>query len=147
MKSGKGNPPRYERTRRRKLRPWRLAALALLLLLLPGCNRSALLNCIPAASPVLNVTIVESGTGAFLAAGATAVAVDGGHSETLVPGDYAPSGELASRMGLFGRAGSYTITVTHPGYETWTGTARASRDACGVVTVPVRAELQASAAP
>ncbi|MEX0891736.1 MAG: hypothetical protein WEB88_06150 [Gemmatimonadota bacterium] len=145
MKHDKETPPHLGRARRRQVPASALAALALLLL--PGCNRSALLNCIPAASPALNVTIVESGTGAFLAAGATAVAVDGGHSETLVPGDYAPSGELASRMGLFGRAGSYTITVTHSGYETWTGTARAGSGACGVVTVPVRAELQAAAAP
>jgi hypothetical protein len=119
------------------------SGLALLLVppLLAACQTNVLRNCIPAASPAVNVTIVDDATGAFLAASATAVAVDGSFQETLAPGDHAPSGELASRQGAFGRAGTYALTVTHAGYADWQGEATARRGSCGVETVAVRVGL------
>jgi len=99
-------------------------------------------GCTPAPAPALNVTIVDAATGAYLAAGATVLAVDGSFRETLGPGDYAPSGELATRDGVFGRAGSYTVTVSHPGYADWSRRVDVRSDRCGVVTAPVRAELE-----
>ena len=118
----------------------------MLLLVLPllaaaACQPNVLRNCIPAPSPAVNVTIVDAATGAYLAADATAVAADGSFQETLEPGDHAPTGELASRQGAFGRAGTYTLTVTHPGYADWQGQATARRGSCGVETTAVRAEL------
>ena len=124
-----------------KTRPIR-ATLLLAAVLLSACNTRALLACPGRPAPALNVTVVEAGTGRYLAAGATVVAVDGSFRETLGPGDYAPGGELASRAGAVGRPGRYEVLVTHEGHADFSTTVRAASDACGVVTAAVRAVLE-----
>ena len=119
-----------------------LAPLAILAL--TSCL-SAGPDCTPAPSPAFNVTVVDAATGAFLAAGASGVAIDGSFEQALTPGDFAGSGARASLYGPLGRAGRYTVVVRHPGYQEWRREGvNVSNGRCGVETVPLRAELQAS---
>lgn len=100
-------------------------------------------DCTPAPSPAFNVTVIDAASGAFLAAGAHGLAIDGSFEQALTPGDFAPSGERASLYGPFGRAGTYTVVVRHAGYREWRRDGiGVSHGRCGVETVPLRAELQ-----
>lgn len=119
------------------------AAAALPLALVVASCLSVAPECTPAPAPALNVTVVDAATGAYRAAGATVTVTEGDYAADLEPGDFAPSGERATRHGPFGRAGVYAVTVRHPGYETWQREGvRVETDRCGVVTVPLRAELR-----
>jgi hypothetical protein len=111
-----------------------------LLALLTGCRES------PNPGPIctmifaygLSVEIRDAVTGAGIAAGAVAVARDGSYSETL---EHAPIDSVAVH-GAGERAGTYTITVTRPGYATWTSPpVPVTADQCHVRPVLVRAQL------
>jgi hypothetical protein len=86
----------------------------------------------------LAVEIRDAVTGAGIAAGAVAVAREGSYSETLEHGPV----DSVSVHGAGERAGTYTITVSRPGYVAWTSPPiKVTADQCHVQPVLVKARL------
>lgn len=83
------------------------------------------------------VTVLDAVTGANLAPEAIVRVTDGTISETLsAPGQGPYSG------GLYERAGSFTIVVSHPEYDQWQQAGVVvERDECHVITEAVTARL------
>ena len=91
----------------------------------------------------LSVAVRDSMLGTWLTA--TVRAQDGAFSEELVPGPGAPG--ITAPLSYFGvadRPGTYTVTVTAPGYRPWRrdGIIVASNPGCHVATVGVTVLLQ-----
>lgn len=92
------------------------ALVPLLGLVLAGCSQDALVTW------GLNVTIVDSLTGEPLAYGSTLVVVEDAYEEVVRGEEWIhPTlvDELVALNAAEGRTGTYDLTVTHPGYETW----------------------------
>jgi hypothetical protein len=112
----------------------------ILLALLTGCRDST--NASPVCTMIfvygLSVEVRDAVTGAGIAAGAVVVARDGTYSETLESG---PVDSVAVH-GAGERAGTYTITVTRPGYAGWSSPpVTVTADQCHVLPVLVTARL------
>jgi hypothetical protein len=91
--------------------------------------------------PGLAVTVVDSASGAGVAAGATVIARDGAFADSTAR---PATGSDTAPFSLAGRAGAYSLTVRKSGYGTWTknGIQVVNQDACFVKTVSVTAKLQ-----
>lgn len=91
----------------------------------------------------LNVTVRDSVTGIPAGRQATVVAQDGSYSETLqFLGNIIVTDSLTF-MGAGERAGTYRITVTKAGYQTWTRNGiLVVRDVCHVHPVAMEVRLQ-----
>jgi hypothetical protein len=119
----------------------RVFGLALVLIALLGSCRDS-----PHARPVctmifvygLSVEVLDALSGAGIASGAVAVARDGNYLETL---EHGPVDSVALH-GAGERAGTYTITVTRPGYAAWSSPpVTVTADECHVRLVAVTARL------
>lgn len=120
----------------------KLAAVLTLLgvCLMLACSTDDSGGCLENVLPAIVVEIRDSTTSAPLAAGAVALVVDGAFSDTLRL--VTPQDSLF-REGPDERAGTYDLTISHPGYATWTrSNIVVSRDACHVRTVQILAFLQ-----
>lgn len=104
----------------------------------------------------LTVEIVDSVTGEVLTDGSTVTVEDGAYVEVIHGSEEVHDGIEPARLNAAsGRAGTYTVTVTHPGYRTWTAedvyvssAARSAFDSSPIPeTVHLRAELQREPEP
>ncbi len=123
--------------------PGRSILLAWLFPVLTGCTEAGL-DCIDAGGRdwAVEVTVLDSATGLPRADSAVAVIRDGGYVDTLHLVGFVGS-EPASLAGSNGRSGVYELTITRPGYATWTATQLVATDgACGLEGVRVTAHLQ-----
>ena len=91
----------------------------------------------------LTVKVRDSVTEVPAGRQATVIAQDGSYSETLqFLGAISPTDSLTF-FGAAERAGTYQITVTKAGYQSWTrGGVHVAADACHVHPVVVEARLQ-----
>lgn len=97
-------------------------------------------NCQAVVEPGLILEIRDSVTGLGLAAAAVATASEGTFSDTL---RYIGDPDSAVRQGVDERAGTYTVTVTRPNYQTWTRTnVLVTETACHVQPVQIDVLLQ-----
>jgi hypothetical protein len=65
------------------------------------------------------VQVRDAVTGAPLAAGSRGSIRDGDYIDSLRPPSADASGRLLTLIAGQGRPGTYTVTVIHPGYQTW----------------------------
>jgi len=89
----------------------------------------------------LNVTVVDSITGAPTGSGATVVARDGAYTDSSTR---AANGSAAAPFALAGeRSGTYSLTVRKSGYTDWLKSGiQVKKAVCGVTPVVVLAKLQ-----
>ena len=89
--------------------------------------------CTMEARPALAIVVVDSVTGAGLAATTLALAMEGTTTDTL-------AGQDSVVSGAFERPGSYRIELTAPGYRPWTREGVVvKKDECHVLTERLRA--------
>ena len=100
----------------------------------PGTPEQPNVVCTMEARSALMVTLVDAATGARVS-GATVRVTDGSHAENLAEFDGVYSGAHE-------RAGTYTIVVSHPGYQQWQRAGVVvEEDECHVITEQVEAQL------
>jgi hypothetical protein len=117
----------------------RFPRMTLLLPLLAACYDGGPV-CTAEARTSLVLEIRDAVTGQPRAGYATATVVDGDFSETMGP---ASDSNAVHLTGVWDRAGAYDITVTAPGYLTWTDTNYlVQQGECHVVTLGVTILLQ-----
>ena len=89
----------------------------------------------------LNVSVVDSVTGAGTGSGATVIARDGAYTDSTTR---AANGSDVATFGLAGeRAGTYAVTVRKAGYQSWLRSGiQVAKAECGVTPVAVTARLQ-----
>jgi hypothetical protein len=108
------------------------------LLVLAACERiSDPVPCPPYIAPAVTVTVQDSITGANVTGGADVALIGGTMMESAVgqPG--------ASSVSLYGPAGTFTVTASQSGYQTWTKTGVKVEDGeCVVQTVELTARLK-----
>jgi hypothetical protein len=94
--------------------------------------------CPPFISSAVFLAVQDSVTGANVAPGATAVLRSGAFIESVVIPPDAPYVSLG-----MGRAGTFTVTVSRTGYQTWTKTGvEVEEGTCGPETVQLTARLK-----
>jgi len=110
---------------------------------LAGCVDN-LAICVGASSEVaIVVQIRDAVTGAPLAAGARGAIRDGGYVDSLRPPTTDASSGLLTLTAGPGRAGTYDVTVVHPGYQPWHQTGVVVNDnSCGVASRLLHADLE-----
>lgn len=93
-------------------------------------------NCTDEWRPGIAVQVRDSLTNASPGLGSLVVATDAAYADTSIgqiSGVYYVTHE---------RPGTYTVTVAHTGYQTWTrGGVTVTKDQCHVTTVPLTARL------
>ncbi|MGB1658208.1 MAG: carboxypeptidase-like regulatory domain-containing protein [Longimicrobiales bacterium] len=111
-----------------------------LLVLLAGCYQGGTVEpvlCTKQFVYGLTVTVVDQSTSNPIAAAATMTLRDGSYEEVVTD-----SWDGSTLSGAGERPGTYTITIDHPGYETWTRVGvEISADECHVIPVTLTAEL------
>ena len=94
--------------------------------------------CTEEAKAGLNVTVKDAETGVTITDGITVVAADGNYTETLE--SFSGSSQFA---GAWEREGTYIITVTGEGYQTYTSDAiTVEADICHVIPEIITVTLQ-----
>lgn len=89
----------------------------------------------------LSVTVVDSASGSPAGAGATVVARDGAYADSATGAPGRPEFPSFSLAGE--RAGTYSISVTRPGYKPWSRSGvEVTKDVCHVRGVAITAKLQ-----
>lgn len=110
-------------------------AIVLAAALLGACDDDLGLVCTTEFVYGLNLTVLD-GQGGPAAQGATGIAIDGAYSETLMVL------EPETMVGAGERAGTYDITVTKPGYVTWSADdVTVTENECHVNPVTLQANL------
>jgi hypothetical protein len=105
-------------------------------LALAGCTQESPVMCTMEARSSFAVVVVDSVTGAGLAATTRALVQDGSFVDSLIGRDSVVSG------GVFERTGTYRLTLSAPGYQDWTRDGVVvTKDQCHVQTVKLRALL------
>ena len=111
-----------------------------LLVLLAGCYQSGAVEPILCTAQFvfgLTVTVVDQSTGDPIADEATMTLRAGSYEEIVTD-----SWDGSTLSGAGERPGTYTITIEHPGYTTWTRTGiEITADDCHVIPVLITAEL------
>jgi hypothetical protein len=125
-------------TRRRQLaRALRLCASVGL----AGCVDNLAICVAPDAEATIVVQVNDAVTGASLAAGASGAVSNGSYVDSLRPERPDVVGRVSAIEASAPRAGTYSVTVEHPGYQTWYASGVVvSTSGCGV-------ELQARLQP
>lgn len=123
------------------------AAFCSILLIAASCSGSS----DPLPSPIctavflygLDVYVNDSLTNAHIASGASLVARDGTFKDSVAFPAARPEVDAFPLKSAGERAGTYTITVTKPGYQAWTRTSvKVTSDECHVIPVNVTALLK-----
>lgn len=84
----------------------------------------------------INATALDATTNANITSGAYMVVSGGSYRDSVSAN---PSGQLAAAGE---RAGTYTVTIGHPGYVSFTqSNVRVNRDECHVIPVKLEARL------
>ena len=91
--------------------------LALVVAVVSACEFDGSYACTTEAVSAFAMEIRDSISGQGLAARSVATVADGGFSDTLA---LVPDADSAYRSGVYERAGTYDVTVTAAGYQTWT---------------------------
>ena len=111
-----------------------------LLVLLAGCYQGGTLEPVLCTQQFvfgLTVTVVDQSTSAPVANEATMTLRDGTYEEVVTD-----SWDGSTLSGAGERPGTYTITIEHPAYTTWTRAGvTISADECHVIPVALTAEL------
>jgi len=69
--------------------------------------------------------------------------IEGSYREELTPATLDPARGLTRRFAAYERAGTYTVTLSQPGYLPWRASlVHVTRDECHVNTVTVTALLE-----
>ena len=121
-----------------------IVAVALPLAALGACDALSSLtsgDCTTIAIAGISVTVVDSVTRASLTQGTTVRAYDGSYSDSMTVSGDVGTNEFPIAV-AFEHAGTFRVTVTHPGYAAWTvDNVRVTKDGCHVKTVALVAEL------
>lgn len=98
-------------------------------------------NCTEEARAGLNITVKDAVTNEFLGEGITVVATDGQYTETL---EYMGYPDMqANFAGAWERPGTYVLTVSGAGYQTYTSEpVIVGSDVCHVIQEMVTVALQ-----
>ena len=113
-------------------------------LLLAGCGTDDPTACPAVDYAAVIVRPLDSLSGALVPATIRGTIIEGAFQDTLAPVEWADAGGPATGYGAgVGRPGTYTVTVTAPGYALWSRAGVvASASSCGVVPVRLDAQLQ-----
>lgn len=118
--------------------PRRSALLVTALVASAGCSVVDPIACTDEARPGITVTVQDSITGGSVGGGGLIKATDGFYLSEAATFAGIDSYGLA-----FERAGTYTVTVQQPNYQTWTRTGvRVTKGQCHVNTVTILARLK-----
>ncbi len=112
---------------------------------LAGCSNDILRACPPTAlQPAVEVEVRDSATDELLTSGSRGAVRDGEFVDSLRPWRF--DGATPVTLGAaFGRAGTYDVTVEHPGYERWEQNGvRTFSGGCSAGTSALVARLEAS---
>jgi hypothetical protein len=114
------------------------SSVFLVILSLAGCSKKPVeeqVMCTMEARPALAIVVIDSSSGAGLAAATVAIVREGAFADTLRGTDSLVSG-------VHERAGTYRVEVSAPGYLEWSRDGiTVDRDQCHVQTVRLRALL------
>ena len=106
-----------------------------------GCTDD--LICTTSVEPAVVMEIRDAVDASPLAEGAQGAVRDGAFTDSLRPYGSTGQGILVSRAAADERAGTYAITIEHPGYPTWARSGvTVTEDACHVETVQLVAQLE-----
>jgi hypothetical protein len=109
-------------------------------LLAMTCDEDDEVICTQEAKAGLNITVKDAVTNEFLSSGVTVVAQDGSYTETL---EAFPQSDIPVFIGAWERVGTYTVTVSKEGYQTFTSEPIVvTADICHVIPQQVTVELQ-----
>ncbi len=109
------------------------------LFLATSCDNNDIV-CTQETKAGLNITVKDAITDELLSTGVTVVAQDGTYTETL---ELFPSDEVTFFIGALERVGTYVVTVSKEGYQTFTSEPIAvTADACHVIPELLTVELQ-----
>lgn len=110
----------------------RLAAVGVLLL--AGCgDLFGPEACTLEAQRALEIDVRDSETTSAVEEPTIRVSKDGRDEQVLPSGD--------GKFVVWGGEGTYTVTVSSPGYDTWTEEIRVGRDGCRILTRRITVEL------
>lgn len=122
---------KHDNNMRWTFRVLRLPALGLALALLSSCSGS---DCAQAVLPSFSVTVVDAVTDENLASIATGTIVQGTFSAAFSRvGNRLVAGE--------NRSGTFTVTVSAPGYQSWEEEIVVASDGCLIHTQELRVDL------
>jgi hypothetical protein len=109
-------------------------------LLAMTCEDDDEIYCTQEAKAGLNITIKDAVTDELLSTGVSVIAQDGSYTETL---EQFPNEEVPVFIGAWERVGTYVVTVSKEGYETFTSEPIVvTADVCHVIPQQVTVELQ-----
>jgi hypothetical protein len=109
-------------------------------LLAMTCDEDDEIICTQEAKAGLNITVKDAVTDELLSMGVTVIAQDGSYSETL---EQFPNEEVPVFIGTWERVGTYVVTVSKEGYQTFTSEPIVvTADVCHVIPQQVTVELQ-----
>ena len=109
-------------------------------LLATTCDDDDDIYCTQEAKAGLNFTVKDAVTDEVLSTGVTVVAQDGTYTETL---ELFPNSDIAVFIGAWERVGTYTVTVSKEGYQTYTlELIVVTADVCHVIPQLVTVNLQ-----
>lgn len=109
-------------------------------LLAMTCDDEDEIYCTQEAKAGLNITVKDAITDELLSTGVTVIAQDGSYSETL---EQFPNEEVPVFIGAWERVGTYVVTVSKEGYQTFTSQPIVvTADVCHVIPELLTVELQ-----
>ncbi len=109
-------------------------------LLAMTCDEDDEIICTQEAKAGLNITVKDAVTDELLSMGVTVIAQDGSYTETL---EQFPNEEVPVFIGAWERVGTYVVTVSKAGYQTFTSEPIVvTADVCHVIPQQVTVELQ-----
>ncbi len=109
-------------------------------LLAMTCDEDDEIICTQEAKAGLNITVKDAVTDELLSMGVTVIAQDGSYTETL---EQFPNEEVPVFIGAWERVGTYVVTVSKEGYQTFTSEPIVvTADVCHVIPQQVTVELQ-----
>lgn len=109
-------------------------------LLATTCDDDDEIYCTQEAKAGLNITVKDAVTDEFLSSGVTVIAQDGSYTETLE--DF-PNDETSLFIGAWERVGTYVVTVSKEGYQTFTTEPIVvTADVCHVIPQIITVQLQ-----
>lgn len=131
----------------RILRPSFSLALALLVMGLSGCDSGSVQRaCLAVAEAALEVEVIDSTSGRYIAANADGILTDQSYRDSLRHGTITqrePTLIVKTLVGGFERAGTYDVRIEHPDYQVWTRSdVEVPAGECGPETQYLEAELR-----